>query len=885
MMDWEVDKNKSKRIELLAPAGSLDILRTAVHAGADAIYIGGEAYSARAGARNFTQEEMIEGIRYAHFYQKKVLIAANTLVKDKEIWAYLSYLEFLAQERPDAIIIQDLGLIDITRRYLPDLAIHASTQLTISNQYGVQKLKEMGIKRVVLARELTLDEIQSIKKAHPDIELEVFIHGAQCICYSGQCLMSSMIGGRSGNRGQCAQPCRLPYQLNFNQGEVKGNLISPKDLYGLPLIEQLVAAGVNTLKIEGRLKNKNYVYQTVSSYRAAIDEYYLAQGQDAKGKAGPIIVKNIDDYNDFINKDKRSQKIAQTFNREFSSAYLLGPLGADLISLARHNNKGSLIGKVVKYQPQLRKLSLEVNSDLVLGDGIYIDAVGGGMGFSLDKIWLKGQEVSEVREPTRIDVNINSRQLVQLKKGDLVYKSFDKELAEEIESADEAKKIGISFNLFASLGQPLTLKFTDEDGYQGQIIDEYLAQEARKHPTSSDMIRDQLGRLGDSPYYLVELSVNLDKGNDLMVPASVLNRIRRAAVEECNYLRTWREPYIFIDDNSGEKRNTQEEVQEETNEKAYKQVYKQVPNNEAISSQINILVAKIADYKLVEGLNPIYREIYFDGDWTDLSKTIRLSGERPVFACLSAMVKESQVDTVKGMLRQAIHDGVAGFVLSQVGQKEMIDSLELDWGGDHGFPSDLAFVYDYGMNVFNQTTYNLLAASGSDRIVLSVELNKREVDGLSPRGIIYLHSRYRLMISEYNLLSSHNLQEDESREKLYFLEDRKNYRMPVRENYLGQLEIYNAQVTSLLEEMGEIMAAGKRALIVDVSKDFLDINMLQDTLTIYADAYQRLGKSEQQISASPRETVMSEEVSIRSRKLEKIYKGQLTKGHYNRGVK
>ena len=265
-----------KKIELLAPAGNMEALKAAVQAGCDAVYIGGQHFGARAFSKNFSNEEIVEAIKYAHLYGVKVYITINTLVYDDEVPDFLKYIEFIHKNNVDAVLVQDLGMFDLIRNTFPNLELHASTQMHIHNLDGVRLMESLGIKRVVLARETNIDTIKEIVE-NTKAEIEVFVHGALCISYSGQCLMSSLIGGRSGNRGACAGSCRLKYDvLDVNGKKLnKGSYpLSTKDLNSLEYIGDLIDIGVASLKIEGRMKSKEYVYKVVSIYRKAIASYY-----------------------------------------------------------------------------------------------------------------------------------------------------------------------------------------------------------------------------------------------------------------------------------------------------------------------------------------------------------------------------------------------------------------------------------------------------------------------------------------------------------------------------------------------------------------------------------------------------------------------------------
>lgn len=274
-------------MELLAPAGSPEQLYAALEAGADAVYMGGKAFSARKYAGNFTEEEMTEAVRYCHILGVRVYVTLNTLIADSEWEEMEKYLRFLGSIHIDGLLVQDLGVARAARRLIPDIPLHASTQMTVSNLDGVEILKSFHFRRAVLSREVSIEEMKQIC-GQTDMEIEVFVHGALCVCYSGQCLMSSFIGGRSGNRGSCAQPCRMPYALIDEAGrkiesEAGPYILSLRDMTGLDRLKELKEAGVVSLKIEGRMKSPDYVYAVVSAYRKALD---------AIEKGNPLILRH-----------------------------------------------------------------------------------------------------------------------------------------------------------------------------------------------------------------------------------------------------------------------------------------------------------------------------------------------------------------------------------------------------------------------------------------------------------------------------------------------------------------------------------------------------------------------------------------------------------------
>ncbi len=344
-------------IELLAPAGSRESLIAAVEAGADAVYLAGSQFGARAYADNFDDDALAEAIRFAHLRGVHIHVTVNTMVLDEELDDVRRYLQFLEKVGADAALVQDLGVAKLARECAPNLPLHASTQMTIHNVQGARAMEALGFSRVVLSRELSLPEIREIVQ-NTNAEVECFTHGALCVCYSGQCLMSSMIGGRSGNRGCCAQPCRLPYTLvdvagDDVLGDTAGNfLLSPKDLNTLDLLPQLVEAGVSSLKIEGRMKKPEYVATVVKTYRAALDRILAKQ--------------------DTPPTQEEHDRLAQIFNRDFTTAYLEGRPGRAMISDRKPNNRGRLAGRIVSYDKAARRATLHLASDLNIDDDLVI---------------------------------------------------------------------------------------------------------------------------------------------------------------------------------------------------------------------------------------------------------------------------------------------------------------------------------------------------------------------------------------------------------------------------------------------------------------------------------------------------------------------------------
>lgn len=482
------------KIEVLAPAGSMESLYAAINKGADAVYLGGNKFSARAYASNFDNENMKKAIDYAHSYGVKIYVTINTILKENEIEEAVRYVGYLYEIGADALIIQDLGLFKRIKEEFPDFELHASTQMTIHNGEAAIYFKEKGFHRVVLSREMTIDEIKYISK-DLNIETEMFVHGAICVSYSGQCLMSSIIGGRSGNRGRCAQPCRMEYILKGEKsGEQKGYLLSPKDMCTIDDVKDIVESGTNSLKIEGRMKRPEYVAGVVDNYRKAVDK---------------VLFKKK------YNENEGKKQLLQLFNRSgFTNAYLKGNTGKDMMSFNSPKNAGIPLGVVEK------SCEITLKESLSLGDGIrYKDK-----GFSVSKILLNGKEVSSANIGDTVKLFP-----IDYRKGDKLFKSLNKQLFEELEDYIKpySKKIPLRGKVKFIVDSPieLTVMYNDKEyTFYGEIV-----QKAEKKPLDRDRIEESLKKSGDIPFKLEIIKFTDFENGFLRI--SALNNLRREALE------------------------------------------------------------------------------------------------------------------------------------------------------------------------------------------------------------------------------------------------------------------------------------------------------------------------------------------------------------------
>ncbi len=503
--------------ELLAPAGDWEAMRAAVANGADAVYFGLSNFNARARAANFAPDELPEVMRFLHARNVKGFVTLNTLIFSDELPEVAAFVKSVATAGADAVIVQDLGLVRLIKRIAPTLPVHASTQMTLTESLGIDFVTQLGIERVVLARELSLADIQTIT-ARSATPVEVFVHGALCVAYSGQCLTSEALGGRSANRGQCAQACRLPYEMIVDGvprdlGD-RAYLLSPQDLAAYDLIEPLIDAGVISFKIEGRLKGGPYVAATTQTYRKAIDAKLASR--------------------DFTLPRHEQLDLAQTFSRGLTPGFLEGVNHQKLVRGRFPKSRGIRVGRVVGFTKLGVRVELcEAIDDLVKnGDGILFD-IGkpeekepGGRVWSIRPVAMPAQGPREVQlqfEPGAID-------FAQVRVGCDVYKTDDPTLRKRLEQSyvqdRPARRITLTGRVCGTLDGTLTLVLSDGVRESTATWPGPL-ELARKQPTTVEEVREQLSRLGDTPFTLGEVTVELPPS--VLVPRSVLNDLRRQA--------------------------------------------------------------------------------------------------------------------------------------------------------------------------------------------------------------------------------------------------------------------------------------------------------------------------------------------------------------------
>lgn len=765
------DMNRSERkIELLAPAGNRDALHAAVENGADAVYLGGRAFNARENADNFDTKTLREELLYAHARGVSIYLTLNTLISDEEM---KQALEFAAEARYagiDGIIVQDLGLAAALRRVMPDVPLHGSTQMTVYDLSGVRVLEKMGFSRVVLARELPLEEISYIAD-NTKLDIEVFVHGALCVCYSGQCLMSSMIGGRSGNRGKCAQPCRLPYQLANAGGSAagpsgkartagsgSGYLMSPKDISMLDHLEELAGSGVTSLKIEGRMKSPEYVATVVRLYRKYLDLAALPRRQESGGQSE---VEDADRHD-----------LLQIYNRGgFSAGYLKGKTGADMMSYEKPNNSGIYLGKVQTYDNRSRSITIRLEWDLSIGDGIEIwtgssDSPGG----TVTSLITGGRNV---RTAKRGELAVAGEFKGRIAKGSSVYKTLDiilNKAARETFSGKITRRIGIKGKAALGPGKPLMLSVEDAEGNKAAAEGTIQPEKAINRPISEERLKEQLGRTGSTPFIFSGLEVEIKDG--LTIPVSEINEVRRHALDELYMIRAERYP------DRRRRDGTSDRISEITDKKCeaspqvrgtddssrtYDSTRTAGSGGGASESMTKRVMAhpKIAVYfyrweKGIDyaslGADRVY--LPFVSIWKpgfeNTVKTLKDAGTE-VFAWLPSITRGNYDKLIERFMDQkrgaAAEHTIDGVLCGNIGTLRKLNGSGLSLAGD------------ISLNIFNTDTLLETADLGLESAALSAELTLRQVacigkavktrSALSPVLETAVYGRLPLMISEY----------------------------------------------------------------------------------------------------------------------------------------
>lgn len=758
-------------IELLAPVGSFDALKAAVQNGANAVYLGGKDFSARASANNFDREELIEAVKYAHIRDVRVFVTTNTLIKQNEIEDFVEYAKFLYDIDVDALIMQDIGVAMLIHDLLPDFELHASTQMVAHSLEDVQYLESVGFKRVVLARELTVDEIKYICD-NTNVDIEVFVHGALCVCYSGGCLMSSMIGNRSGNRGRCAQPCRQKYtMIDISTGEeIHSNgeyLLSTKDLNTIEDVDKIIETGVLSLKIEGRMKKPEYVATVINSYRNAIDEYQAT-------KKVNISTETMED-------------LYTIFNRKFTKGLILGEVGEDVMNSNVPNNQGLYVGKVVDYNKKAKRLKIKLEGTLKKGDGINL---GGG---TIGRI-IKGKEIAQIGykgETIELDF------IGEARKNQPVFKTSDTNLIDKAQKTytqdKEFAKNLIDAEITIKLGEYPELKLIDKNNNSVTVKGDKLVEKALKVALGEEKIETQIKKLGNTPYELDDLKINLDKG--VSMPISLINQMRREAIELLDEARIPVKGRAYKDSKI---KYSPKKYAKDTNSNSKIRV--KINNIEALKSIINL------------DIDMIY---YEDVATLEQAMAMATANNKKLIYSAPRIVRNKEYKRLEKS-NEYCKENVQISALGQV--KYYKENSE-----------NVSFDVDYYLNPFNSETINHYKKEGATTVCISQELNIHEIKETTKYTDMEIetvaYGYIPMMLSEYCPMGvvARSCKKDKRcatcKESKYVLRDFKGEEYRISQDLFCRSTIYNSIANCLINNLDELLDAGINVFRLDFTHE------------------------------------------------------------------
>ena len=696
-------------VELLSPVGDFNCLKAAVQNGADSVYFGSNTFSARAFATNFNQDNLRKAIEYAKIRGVKTHLTLNTLIKDTEFDEAFNLAKKAYELGIDAIIVQDLGLAMALIRNFPDLPIHASTQMTVHNLNGALKLQELGFKRVVLARELSINDIDYICK-NTNIEIETFIHGALCISYSGQCLFSSMLGGRSGNRGKCAGPCRLPFSL-YEEDKVidSGFLLNTRDLCGIDYIPDLINSGVKCFKIEGRMKSPEYVATVTKIYRKYID----------------LALSKKENYT-IDEKDRK--ELLQVFNRGMSSPGHLSKNGNhSLVFKEKPNNMGLFLGKIEKYLPKKGYITIKLNEKISIGDTISLEnettsyTISELMNTNFENI--TETQIGQTVIIGRIKGNINL--------GSKVYKMSSKKLNEMARESfsKEYKKIGFNCNISIKLNKPIEVSVSSANNlilYKNLKLNytsSFIPTTAINRPLDKETVINQFNKTNDYPFYFKNIKIDMD--DNIFIPKlSILNEIRRTILEEIKKFA------------KKEIKRTYEKNPEMLNNSINNPNNFTTPNtikNTNTAIEISVLLNNLNlnfDYSRLKDFNNVYIPLKFFSNkkYENILKT--LSDKFSLYIYMPTIIQSNYKNILLANSETAIEKfKIKGFIISNICNLKLLEEII-------NKNPKLEIITNYTFNVFNANTINELRKMQVSRFTISPELDKNTINKLCESHIL-----------------------------------------------------------------------------------------------------------------------------------------------------
>ncbi len=680
----------NQNFELLLPVGHKEMALAAIHNGADAIFMGFPGFNARGRSHDHELSELKEIIETCHLYGVKVNLAFNIVIFENELPAVIEAIKKVLPLKPDALIVQDLGLAQLIRQIAPDQVIHGSTQMTITNDLAIEFLSDLKIKRFVLGRENSLSEIQLIKKA-TEKELEVFVHGALCVSYSGQCFTSESIGGRSANRGQCAQSCRFSYDLIVDGEKVetvnRDYLVSPQDLCGIAEIPELMKIGVSSFKVEGRLKSPEYVASVAESYRQVIDST-LAEEVTSENQIQQL--KN---------------KMAVNYSRGFFSGWLHGVNHQKLVDGTFSSHRGANIGKVVEVLPSALVIKTDLEMNLQNGDGLLFalnKSEKGGFIFGVKKKSARTYQV-EFSNDLKIDETYLNA---------LVYLNHDKEQKKEIQKSyndkNYFKRVPVSYHVVLELNKPVVLTLTD-GRHQVQVISESIVQTAQSRGINDEMIKNELGALAATPFELAQVSFDWKTAEPLYISNKEIKQLRQRATElltqarSTNYIDAWD---TAIDRNFQLPTSTIKPSQIQSTQLVVLLREK---------SQVMDVISAIKTGKIkIQHLDSVILDFEFGRDYSD-SISLFKENKIKVGIATTRILKPQEYQNLKN-IKSLDPDFILARNLGAVHYYRNINPFNKEIRGD------------FSLNVTNHFTADYLLSKGLDSVCVSYDLNAEQLN-------------------------------------------------------------------------------------------------------------------------------------------------------------
>ncbi|MCI5867844.1 MAG: U32 family peptidase [Methanosphaera sp.] len=779
--------------ELLAPAGSYDILVVAINSGADAVYIAGQRYGARAFADNFTSEELEKAVEYAHLNGASIHVTVNTLFNSKEILDVLKYIQFLYRIGVDAIIVQDVGLVYLVNKYIPDMEIHSSTQMTLRDYESILWANDNGIKRVILPREMPIGEIRKIsdnlERDGIDVDLEVFGHGSLCYCISGDCYMSSFISGRSANRGACAQPCRSNYKLKYRNHSINnGCLISTHDLATFKNVKDISDAGVKSLKIEGRLKGDDYARNVVGAYRSMIDNMDEADNSD--------LIKQL------------QCELDLTFNRYYTNGYIMNDTPGDVMGRESSFHQGLYLGKIKSIEGDLVDIEFESTDHptLEIGDGIGFKHNNHIRGIYIDKI-VK-QDLNHILIETTRDIRVGSE----------VYISYSKKLRDRVKPYHKEQikphlplSFDISVNKNNQMAVNTSFKIENEVisfGYKSK----YEFKEAINKPLTEEIITQQMVKSGDTPFIVNKVRID-NLPDNLFMPIGKINNIRRDILNEAQ--RRLLKYYLPNDEKS-------EAIRKDIKKliKSDKKDTHGIEKSEYVGVNVYVDNLELLEVANRNAINRIYFDASYIYDNADdyfanieqlLTKARQIAIDKEVVWVLPAFTSDEDLDKIKKIYNNLRSSNI---IVSIMGDSPSLPRIFKDTN-----------IYGaHNLNIWNNYSAKMLEKSGFKSLTISSELSRKEIKELLRKSRNYdigleliVQGNQEIMVSkdDFSKLNG-GFDLDIETDEYVVLEDPKNKaKFKIYFDYNHQSHFFNDEMLCLIDEIDEIKNMGIENITLD----------------------------------------------------------------------